>query len=88
VAANGDVHPSGFLPLRMGNVRNQSLVDIYRDNPVLRQIRDATFTGGCGICEHAQLCGGSRARSYAFSGDPLGADPGCLRVSVSCRSTV
>jgi radical SAM protein len=83
VAANGDVYPSGFLPLRLGNVRDQSLVEIYRDHPVLRKIRDADFTGACGTCEHAQLCGGSRARAYAVSGDPLGSDPGCLLVQVA-----
>jgi radical SAM protein len=78
VAANGDVYPSGFLPLRLGNVRDQRLSDIYRDNPLLRLIRDAAFTGPCGACVQKQLCGGSRARAYAMSGDPLGSDPGCL----------
>jgi radical SAM protein len=78
VAANGDVYPSGFLPLRLGNVREQHLNDIYRLSPLLRLIRDATFVGPCGACVHKQLCGGSRARAYATSGDPLGSDPGCL----------
>jgi radical SAM protein len=81
VAANGDVYPSGFLPLRLGNVRDQSLVEIYRDNPVLRDIRDATFSGVCGNCTYAQLCGGSRARAFATSGDPLASDPGCVLVA-------
>lgn len=80
VSANGDVYPSGFMPLKLGNVRGQSLVSIYRDNTVLRGIRDASFSGACGQCEYAQLCGGSRARAYATSGDPLGSDPGCLWV--------
>jgi radical SAM protein len=80
VAANGDVYPSGFLPVRLGNVRTQSLADIYRCNPLLRQIRNAAFKGTCGACEHAQLCGGSRARAYAVTGDPLESDPGCLLV--------
>lgn len=78
VAANGDVYPSGFLPMRLGNVRNKRLADIYRSNPLLRLIRDAAFTGACGTCVHKQLCGGSRARAYANSGNPLGSDPGCL----------
>ena len=78
VAANGDVYPSGFLPVRLGNVRTQSLADIYRCNPLLRQIRNAAFKGTCGACEHAQLCGGSRARAFATTGDPLESDPGCL----------
>jgi radical SAM protein with 4Fe4S-binding SPASM domain len=83
IAANGDVYPSGFMPLRLGSIRNQRLVDIYRDHSVLQQIRAAAFSGACGDCDYAQLCGGSRARSFASSGDPLGSDPGCIRVADS-----
>lgn len=77
VAADGEVYPAGFLPLRLGNVRQQSISRIYRDHPVLRDIRAARFTGRCGRCGYAQLCGGSRARAFAASGDPLGEDPAC-----------
>lgn len=79
VANNGDVYPSGFLPLRLGNVRKESIAEIYRDDPLLRSIRDAEFSGSCGTCEHADLCGGSRARAFATTQDPLGEDPGCIR---------
>ena len=83
VATNGDIYPSGFMPYRLGNIREDRLVDVYCENAVLRDIRAARFEEPCGSCEFAQLCGGSRARAYAFSGDPLGADPGCLLVSNS-----
>ena len=83
IAANGDVYPSGFMPLRLGSIRNQKLVDIYRDHSVLKQIRAAAFSGACGDCDYAQLCGGSRARSFASSGDPLGSDPGGILVADS-----
>jgi radical SAM protein len=86
VAANGDVFPSGFLPIRLGNIRSQSLADIYRSNPLLRLIRSATFGGVCGGCEHAQLCGGSRARAFAATGDPLESDSGCLLVARAASS--
>jgi len=79
VANNGDVYPSGFMPLRLGTIHEQSLVEIYRDHELLRSIRSADFAGHCGTCEHADLCGGSRARAFATSGDPLGEDPGCVR---------
>ncbi|MGA8296412.1 MAG: TIGR04053 family radical SAM/SPASM domain-containing protein [Acidimicrobiales bacterium] len=79
VANNGDVFPSGFLPLRLGSVREQSIAEIYRDHPLLHSIRDASFGGRCGTCEYADLCGGSRARAFAATGDPLGEDPGCIR---------
>lgn len=78
VAHDGDVYPAGFLPLSVGNVREESLVEIYRDSELLRRIRAAEFAGGCGTCDYAEVCGGSRARAYAASGDPLGADPACV----------
>ena len=77
VAHDGQVYPAGFLPLGLGSVRDRPLAAIYRDHPLLRDIRAARFTGRCGACEYADLCGGSRARAYAATGDPLGSDPAC-----------
>jgi radical SAM protein, BA_1875 family len=74
----GDVYPSGFLPLRCGSVREQPLTEIYRTSPLLQQLRDKSMLKGkCGVCEFKELCGGSRARAYATTGDPLGSDPYC-----------
>ncbi len=80
IAHNGDVYPSGFLPFTLGSVRERSLVSIYRDEPLLLDIRQARFHGTCGICEYRDLCGGSRSRAFATSGDPLASDPACLFV--------
>ena len=78
VSNTGDVTPSGFLPLTVGNVKESSLVSLYRDDPVLRSLRDpAQFKGRCGVCEYNDWCGGSRARAYAWTGDPLESDPLC-----------
>lgn len=77
VAYNGEVYPAGFLPLGLGSVREQPLADIYRENPTLLRIRSMEFGGRCGVCEYADLCGGSRARAYAATGDPLAEDPAC-----------
>lgn len=77
VAHDGEVHPAGFLPLPLGSVRERPLAEIYRDDPLLRRIRAAEFTGRCGRCAYADLCGGSRARAYAATGDPLGEDTAC-----------
>jgi AdoMet-dependent heme synthase len=77
VSSDGQVYPAGFLPLSLGSVRTRPLADIYRDDSLLRSIRAAAFTGRCGGCEYADLCGGSRARAYAAAGDPLGPDPAC-----------
>ncbi len=79
VSYDGQVYPSGFAPFNLGNVREESLVEIYRNHPTLRKIRAAEFKGRCGICEFREVCGGSRARALA-AGDILGEDPGCSYV--------
>ena len=78
VANNGFVFPSGFLPLPTGNVRSDDIVALYRDHPVFTGLRDAAqFKGRCGRCEYARVCGGSRARAFAWTGDALESDPLC-----------
>ena len=88
VAHDGEINPAGFLPLPLGNVRDETIATIYRDDPLLRRIRDAEFTGRCGRCEYADLCGGSRARAFAASGDPLGEDSACPYEPASSPSEV
>jgi radical SAM protein len=78
VSHNGEVYPSGFAPLRLGNVREESLVKIYRENEILKKIRRAEFKGRCGICEYRFICGGSRARAFSRKGDILDEDPCCI----------
>ncbi len=74
----GTICPSGFLPMAAGNVRRDNLVAVYRDHPLFTSLRDPSRLGGrCGRCEYRERCGGSRARAYAATGDPLAEDPGC-----------
>jgi AdoMet-dependent heme synthase len=77
IANDGKVYPAGFLPVAVGDIRSRSLMEIYRGDPTLRDIRAGRFTGRCGRCEFADLCGGSRARAFAATGDPLATDPAC-----------
>jgi radical SAM protein with 4Fe4S-binding SPASM domain len=78
LAHDGDVTPSGFLPVPVGNVRTTDLVTLYREAPLMRALRDPDgFAGRCGACEYRMWCGGSRARAYAWTGDPLASDPLC-----------
>lgn len=79
IAHDGTVTPSGFLPIEVGNVRDDGLVELYRHSPLMRALRDPSgFSGRCGRCEYRMWCGGSRARAYAISGDALAEDPLCL----------
>lgn len=78
IGANGDVTPSGFLPLVAGNVRDTDPVGIYRNDATFRALRAPDhFRGRCGRCGYRALCGGSRARAWATTGDALGEDPLC-----------
>ncbi|WP_456367003.1 TIGR04053 family radical SAM/SPASM domain-containing protein [Thermococcus sp.] len=77
IAYNGNVYPSGFLPYSVGNVREKGLAEIYRNSELMRKLRSAEFKGRCGVCEFREICGGSRARAYAYHVDPLAEDPAC-----------
>ncbi len=78
ISHTGEVFPSGFLPLTAGNIRRQSLAAIYRDSPLFRSLRDTAQLGGkCGHCEFKEICGGSRSRAYALTGDPMAEEPCC-----------
>jgi radical SAM protein len=78
ISRRGDVFPSGFMPISVGNVREKSLVEIYREAPLFKSLRDPSqFEGRCGLCEFVGVCGGSRSRAYALTGDPLAEEPFC-----------
>ena len=79
ITHTGDVCPSGFLPIPAGNVRAEPLTKIYREAPIFRALRDPDhFKGKCGYCEFRHVCGGSRARAYAMTGDYLESEPFCV----------
>jgi radical SAM protein with 4Fe4S-binding SPASM domain len=77
---NGDVYPCTFLPIKVGNIREQSLIDIWRNSKTLNTLRQrSALKGKCGTCEYRETCGGCRGRAYACTGDFLETDPVCLR---------
>lgn len=81
ISHRGDYFPSGFLPIPCGNFRRQDPMAAYRLDPTFRALRDPqALTGKCGACEYRAVCGGSRARAYAATGNPLAADPLCSYV--------
>ena len=78
VSHRGAIYPSGFLPVPCGNVRHERLRDVYRSHPTFVALRDAgTLRGKCGACDFRHVCGGSRARAFAMTGDLFGSDPLC-----------
>jgi len=85
----GEVYPSGFLPLKAGNVKHESLGEIYRSSDLFTSLRDSqNLKGKCGVCEFRDLCGGSRARAWAITGDVFAADPLCTYQPAAARFAV
>jgi AdoMet-dependent heme synthase len=82
----GDVLPSGLLPIKVGNVREKPLKEIYRESPVLKELRNPDlYKGKCGVCEYRFVCGGSRSRTYAVTGDYLESEPYCVYIPMAMR---
>jgi radical SAM protein len=78
ISHTGEIYPSGFLEMSAGNVRSVRLADAYRNSRLFQVLRDASALGGkCGACEYRNLCGGSRSRAWAITGDFLAPDPRC-----------
>jgi radical SAM protein len=78
----GEIYPAGFLPLVCGRFPEDSVVEVYQNHPTFRALRNPDrFGGKCGTCDYRYTCGGSRARAYAVTGDPLAAEPDCVYIS-------
>ncbi len=79
VAYDGVVSPSGFLPKAAGNVKINSLADLYRKTPLFMDLRNTSkLLGKCFRCEYREICGGSRSRAYAMTKNPMASDPWCI----------
>jgi radical SAM protein len=84
ISHTGEIMPSGFLPIRAGNVREDNVVQIYRKHPLFTVLRDPdALKGKCGRCEYRDVCGGQRGRAYGVTGDFLAPDPACVYEPVS-----
>jgi radical SAM protein with 4Fe4S-binding SPASM domain len=79
IEPNGDLTPCVFLPIKVGNLRERTFEDLWENAPLFKDLRDREkLKGICGKCPYKYVCGGCRARAYAYFGDPLAPDPGCI----------
>lgn len=86
VSHTGDVMPSGLLPLVGGNVRERPLAEIYRESRIFKDLRSPdNYKGKCGVCEFRYVCGGSRSRTYAVTGDYMESEPFCVYIPEAMR---
>ncbi|RJP49772.1 MAG: TIGR04053 family radical SAM/SPASM domain-containing protein [Anaerolineaceae bacterium] len=85
----GEIQPSGFLPVTAGMVRENDIVDIYRNSQIFKDLRNPDkYKGVCGTCEYRDVCGGQRGRAYGITGDYLESDPACVLVSGNRESKI
>ncbi len=75
----GMIHPSGFLPVSCGMFPEHHVDDVYQHSPIFQNLRNVDrLRGKCGVCEYRSICGGSRARAYALTGDLYAQEPDCI----------
>jgi len=78
ISHTGEIQPCGYLEIACGNVRKESLENIWHNSEVFHDLRDVTnLKGKCGVCEFRMVCGGCRARAYEASGDYMAEEPFC-----------
>ena len=89
VSNTGDICPAGFLPVSAGNIRNANVSDIYRHSELFRALHDSNrLQGKCGDCEYREICGGSRSRAFAYTGNVMESDPFCSYVPARMHKAV
>lgn len=89
IQPDGKVTPCVFLPIIVGDLRTETFLEIWNNSLVMRRLRDKDLLKQpCGGCQYKYVCGGCRARAYAYFNDFLAADPGCLRGSIVKSSLI
>ncbi len=79
VQPNGDLYPCRRMPIRVGNLLETDLLELYDHSKLLKKLRDYNQPiENCESCVHKSTCrGGLKCLSYAVTGSPFNADPGC-----------
>ena len=78
VSSIGIVQPCGFLQIPCGDIRKDSLQDIWNSSETFALLRDeGKLKGKCGDCRFTPVCGGCRARAFEVLDDVMQVDPVC-----------
>jgi len=90
IEPDGEVKPCSFAPMVLGNVREKSLVQIWKEmlsSPLIQQIKNPqTRSGDCLSCRYLPDCKGCRSRTFVLTDDWFASDPSCpLRLKSAAR---
>lgn len=79
IMPNGDVLPCRRMPIAVGNIYQTPLTEIYFENDLFKKLRYPTAQDpACAGCAFKDGCrGGLKCLSFARTGHPFAADPGC-----------
>lgn len=78
IQPDGTVAPCVFMSIPVGSLREKAFEEIWNESLVMQELRDRErYKPHCGVCDYRSVCGGCRARAYAYFSDYLGPDPGC-----------
>jgi radical SAM protein with 4Fe4S-binding SPASM domain len=79
IQPNGIVTPCVFMPIPVGDLRSESFIDIWKNAEVMQSLRERhDLKEHCGSCDYKNVCGGCRARAYAYFNDIKAPDIGCI----------
>ncbi len=80
ISLNGDVYPCIGAPIKSGNIRSDSLKNIWENSPELNQIRSLQKSDfkECQSCSYIGTCSRSSGSAFINTGDYTGCDPFAL----------
>ncbi len=79
VGTGGDVYPCRRLPVKIGNVFETPLTELW-NTEIMQDLRNRQKRKGiCGVCEFSKSCGGCPGIAYAVTGDYMEQDPQCFK---------
>ena len=74
----GKVQICGFLEEECGDIRKEPFSKIWDTSSVFKEMRAwDDYNGRCGYCEFRSVCGGCRARAFAFTNNYMDEEPFC-----------
>jgi len=78
ITPTGDVTPCSLLMIKVGNVRNDNLKNLWQTSEIFLKLRNRdNLKGKCGKCSKRNICGGCRGMVYNLRDDYLETDPMC-----------
>lgn len=78
VMPNGDILPCRRFPISIGNLLEEPLIEIWKDNEFLRKLKDKKhLQGKCKNCK-IENCFGCRSLALSLTGNPFSEDPHCF----------